>query len=58
MNEEEERKRFERWISSEPFCHEVERYPDDAEKYAWPGQYKRASVQVAWLAWQEAIGGE
>lgn len=57
MNIEEERKRFEAWISKR-YEDEIGRYPDDPEAYTYPGSYKRHFVQVAWLAWQEAIGGE
>lgn len=58
MNEEEEeRARFELWIISEPAM-SIDRFPDNAERYAWPGHYVCIDVQFAWLAWQEAIGGE
>ena len=54
MNEESKRKEFEKWISSLPYERDIYRYPKDDTKYAWPGQYKDITVQVAWEAWQEA----
>lgn len=55
---EEERERFETWIMSEPYSMSIDRFPPDAERYAWPGHYVCIDVQLAWAAWQAAIGGE
>ena len=56
MNEEEERKRFEAWIKTEEY-QTFDRYPDKPG-YSFAGEYKKAAVQLAWMAWQEAIRGE
>lgn len=45
------RERFKRWASGPPFELSVERYPDDPEKYAWPGSYKDIKTDLAWQAW-------
>lgn len=42
---------FEVWISAPPYEHEVLRYPMDEVNYAWPGQYRNNSVELAWQAW-------
>ena len=49
------REEFEKWISSPPFERSVDRYPEDAEKFAWPGNYKDLDVDLAWFTWQAAI---
>ena len=51
---DEERRKFEAWVSSPPFEKSIARYPDDPQKYAWPGGYRKLDVQMAWEAWQEA----
>ena len=48
------RESFEKWVSSPPYEEETDRYPNDSTKYAWPGNYKSYSVQLAWEAWSEA----
>ena len=53
MTEDEIRKRFEAWISSEPYCQKVDRYPHDPY-YSWPDQYITIEVDMAWEAWREA----
>jgi len=58
MDIEEERKRFEAWISGPPVERSTQRFPDDEvarSLYQWPGQYVQLSVQIAWEAWQEAL---
>ena len=45
---------FEAWISGPPYERETERWPQDETLYAWPGQYKDITVEVAWDAWQES----
>jgi len=48
------RSEFESWISASPFEREIERWPNDESKHAWPGQYRDINVALAWEAWQEA----
>ena len=48
------RKAFEAWISAPPLKKGIERWPDDPEEYAWPGNYVELDVQLAWLAWKAA----
>ena len=48
------RKQFEAWVSAEPYCEDIERFPDDATKHAWHGSYKSPKVRLAWDAWSEA----
>jgi len=48
------RSEFESWISASPFEREIERWPNDESKHAWPGQYRGINVALAWEAWQEA----
>lgn len=50
-----EQEKFEAWIKSTPFEHDVARYPNQPTRFAWPGQYKDLAVQLAWCAWQEAV---
>ena len=50
MSEIEERRRFERWVSSPPIVASTERLGKDS---AWPGQYGDYEVQLAWEAWLE-----
>ena len=52
---EENRIKFEKWISAEPFNCEIARFSHTAE-FAWPGQYMNLRVQMAWCAWCEALG--
>lgn len=56
---------FEAFISGPPFEREVSRYPQDDERYAWPGCYTDIDVDLAWQAWcergrqvQRGSGGE
>lgn len=56
MNEEEERKRFEAWLVQQELHQGTDRY--GAEHDYFSGEYKAFGVQLAWLAWLEAIGGE
>lgn len=51
---DEQRKAFEAWISAPPLEKDVRRYPQEPERFAWPGVYRVYEVQVAWEAWQEA----
>ena len=59
MTEDEIRKRFEAWISAEPYALPVDRYGDDS-CLPWPGQYITYKAELAWCAWlaawQQAIG--
>lgn len=45
---------FEEWISGPPYEREIQRNPEDEMKYAWPGQYRDISVELAWEAWCES----
>ena len=49
------RSQFESWISAPPYERSVDRFPDDQEKWAWPGQYRDIAVQLAWEAWCAAV---
>lgn len=49
------RKLFEKWITSPPFEREVMRYPNEPDKYSWPGKYKRITVALAWEAFMEGL---
>lgn len=49
-----ERARFEAFIAGPPFERDVRRFPDDPERYAWPGSYRDINVDLAWQAWIEA----
>ena len=51
---DELRKAFESWIANDPFSMSIDRFPDNAERYAWPGHYVCIDVQLAWAAWQAA----
>lgn len=55
MDIEQERKRFEAWISSSPYELSVDRYENDPIRHVWPGSYKRLDVDLAWFAWQAAL---
>lgn len=47
------REAFEKWISSPPYEKDIDRFPDDPVKHAWPGNYKNIDVELAWNAWSE-----
>ena len=49
---EDRRKRFEAWITSAPFEKSIDRYPEDARLFSWPGNYRDIAVELAWQAWQ------
>lgn len=53
MSEDENRRAFEKWISSSPYELEVSRFPDNEALAAWPGLYRHNTVQLAWEAWCE-----
>lgn len=57
-NAEAQRKLFEAFISSPPFEKDVSRYPNDHDRFAWPGSYRDISVDLAWNAWVNAISTE
>ena len=46
---------FETWITASPYERSVEKWPDDANNFAWPDQYKDHVVQIAWDAWNESL---
>lgn len=48
------RQEFEAWVSVDPFCESIERYPDDPTKHSWHNQYKSLKTALAWEAWQES----
>jgi hypothetical protein len=50
----EVREAFEAAISASPYERSVSRYPDDATRSAWPGNYRDIAVDLAWCMWQEA----
>lgn len=49
------RQRFEAWIGAPPYEKDLDRFPARPEGYAWPGQYRDLTVQLAWEAWCEAV---
>jgi hypothetical protein len=53
-----DRKAFEQIISSPPYEKSVARWPDDPEKFAWPGSYKLIDVDLAWHLWCDAVDQE
>jgi len=53
---EEERGKFEAFITGMPYERSVARFPDDPDEYAWPGCYRDIVVDTAWDAWQAAKG--
>jgi hypothetical protein len=52
MTEDESRKQFEAWISGPPYEYDVERHADNHAM--WPNGYLSATVDFAWITWQEA----
>lgn len=48
---EQDRQAFERWIRQPPFELEPRRFPDNPERFAWPGTYRDIGVDLAWNAW-------
>ncbi len=46
---------FEQWISGPPYEREVERF---GERSAWPGNYRKLDVDLAWRAWSAATATE
>jgi hypothetical protein len=48
------REAFEAAISASPYERSIARYPDDATRSAWPGNYRDIAVDLAWRMWQEA----
>jgi len=52
------RRTFETWIHDPPYEREIDRWPMNEERYAWPGQYKDIAVQLAWDAWRESANGD
>lgn len=54
LDQGQSRTQFEQWVSAPPYEHETLRYPNDPVNYAWPGQYKDITVELAWEAWKEA----
>jgi hypothetical protein len=54
MNKEQERRRFEQWISQPPYEKSISRWDTD-RTHVWPEQYKNYDVQLAWDAWLEAL---
>lgn len=51
MNIEAERLAFELWATSPPIEANIERWPNDAERFAWPEDYQDIAVSLAWDAW-------
>ena len=48
----DERKAFEAEISGPPYELDIDRWPNDQERYAWPGSYCDRGVDLAWCIWQ------
>ena len=51
--EKAERPEFEKAISGPPYELSIDRYPDDAARFGWPGNYKDYRVHLAWDIWME-----
>ena len=49
-----QREAFEAFISAAPHEESVKRFPDDATKFAWPGDYYSQRASLAWSTWQAA----
>jgi hypothetical protein len=52
MTEAQERIAFEAEIGGPPFEKSVDRYPDDHQRFAWPGNYRDIEVDLAWNIWR------
>lgn len=48
------REAFEKAISAPTFERSVKRFPNDHDKFAWPGDYRDPAVSLAWHMWREA----
>lgn len=48
MNDDQLRKEFAEIISNFPYEYSLERFPENASKWAWPGQYRIIHVQLGW----------
>lgn len=48
----QERARFEAWAESMPYERSTDRLGSDD---SWPGHYRDYLVQLAWVAWLEAL---
>jgi len=51
-----ERERFEAWMTAPPYEKRIDRFAESFDFAAWPGQYRDYEVQLAWEAWEEALG--
>lgn len=49
-----QREEFEKFISSPPLEYSINRFPEDATMWSWPGEYVNVSVSLAWETWQAA----
>lgn len=49
-----QREEFEKFISSPPLEYSINRFPEDATMWSWPGEYVNVSVSLAWATWQAA----
>jgi len=58
LQEDEERKLFEAWVSAPPFEKGVTQWPNNAYWSACPRTYLDIAVELAWRAWKEAKGIE
>jgi hypothetical protein len=54
MGKDEERERFEAWITRGPARRSIEK----SKVAVWSEQYIDYTTQIAWEAWQEALRGE
>jgi hypothetical protein len=53
-NNKTSRQLFEAWIGAPPYECDLNRWPKDEARYAWPGHYRNGAVQLAWEAWRES----
>lgn len=47
----DERAAFERAVSQPPYEYDIDRWPADETRYAWPGNYCDIAVQLAFDMW-------
>jgi hypothetical protein len=48
----DERAAFEAAIRRPPYERDPVRFPDDATRYSWPGNYRELDIDLAWCMWQ------
>lgn len=54
VDSNDDRERFETWITGFPYELNADRFPSDPSVSAWPRAYKDITVDLAWRAWEES----